>query len=106
MAPGEEGRARQPRPTNGILVAMTVRDRMLVSSGRLAMCTTALATCSTSIIGSGAVVPFACRTPLASLAAMGVMALPMSIWPQAMSYLRPSRAVDLVRPVMACLEEV
>ena len=30
----------------------------------------------------------------------------MSIWPQAMSYLRPSSEVDLVRPVMACLVAV
>jgi hypothetical protein len=37
---------------------------------------------------------------------IGVTALPMSIWPQAMSYWRPSSEVDLVRPVMACLVEV
>ena len=37
---------------------------------------------------------------------MSVAALPMSIWPQAMSYLRPSSDVDLVRPVMACLVAV
>ena len=30
----------------------------------------------------------------------------MSIWPQAMSYLRPSSEVDLVRPVIACLVAV
>ena len=30
----------------------------------------------------------------------------MSIWPQAMSYLRPSSAVDLVSPVIACLVAV
>ena len=35
-----------------------------------------------------------------------VAALPMSICPQAMSKWRPSRDVDLVRPVMPCLEEV
>ena len=29
--------AAQPRPTNGIFVAMTVRNRTLASSGRLAM---------------------------------------------------------------------
>ena len=33
---------------------------------------------------------------------MSVAALPMSIWPQAMSYLRQSSEIDLVRPVMAC----
>src|SRR6516165_1379280 len=30
----------------------------------------------------------------------------MSIWPQAMSYFRPSRDADLVRPVIACLVAV
>src|SRR5438132_1101587 len=35
--------ARQPRPTKGILVAMTVRNSTLASSGRLAMYSTALA---------------------------------------------------------------
>ena len=35
-----------------------------------------------------------------------VAALPMSIWPQAMSYLRPSSAMLLVNPVTACLVEV
>src|SRR5262249_9073509 len=30
----------------------------------------------------------------------------MSIWPQAMSYFRPSRAVDFVSPVIACLAAV
>ena len=37
---------------------------------------------------------------------MSVRALPMSIWPQAMSYLRPSSDVALVRPVIACLVAV
>jgi hypothetical protein len=37
---------------------------------------------------------------------MGVAALPMSICPHAMLYLRPSREVDLVRPLMACLVDV
>ena len=36
---------RQPRPTNGILVAMMVMNCTLASSGRLAICTMALATC-------------------------------------------------------------
>ena len=35
----------QPRPTNGIFVAMIVMNCMLASSGRLAMCSTASATC-------------------------------------------------------------
>src|SRR5204863_989269 len=35
-----------------------------------------------------------------------VRAFPMSIWPQAISYFRPSRDVDFVRPVIACLVEV
>src|ERR1044072_4393746 len=39
-------------------------------------------------------------------AALSVAALPMSIWPHAMSYLRPSSDVDLVRPVIACLVAV
>ena len=37
---------------------------------------------------------------------MSVAALPMSIWPQAMSNGRPSSAVDLVSPVIACLVAV
>src|SRR5207245_7170273 len=35
-----------------------------------------------------------------------VAAFPMSIWPQAMSYLRPSSDVDLVKPVIACFVAV
>ena len=53
----------QPRPTSGILVAMTVMNRTFASSGRLAMCSTDCATCSTSITGSAARVPLACGTP-------------------------------------------
>ena len=37
---------------------------------------------------------------------ISVAALPMSIWPQAMSYARPSSDVDLVRPVTACFAAV
>ena len=33
---------------------------------------------------------------------ISVAALPMSIWPQAMSYARPSSDVDVVSPVIAC----
>ncbi len=85
---------------------MMVMNCTLVSSGSLAMETMALATCDTSKSGSGATVPLAWGTPLDMRAASGVSALPMSIWPQAMSYLRPSSEVDLVSPVMACLVEV
>jgi hypothetical protein len=67
------------------------------------MYSTARATCSTAIVGSAATCPLACRTPSFMRAVISVAALPTSIWPQAMSYGRPSRAVDLVRPVMACL---
>src|SRR4051794_13689183 len=45
----DRSRSDQPRPTKGILVAMTVRKRTFASSGRLAMYRTALATCPTSI---------------------------------------------------------
>src|SRR5215813_5106823 len=38
--------------------------------------------------------------------AIEVAALPMSICPHAMLYFRPSREVDFVRPVMACLVAV
>ena len=41
-----------PLPTNGIFVAMTVMNWTFAVNGRLAMYTTALATCSTSISGS------------------------------------------------------
>ena len=37
---------------------------------------------------------------------MSVAALPMSIWPQAMPYARPSSAVALVSPVIACFVAV
>src|SRR3954447_15637772 len=66
----------------------------------------ARATHSTSMVGSIAIVPFAWRIPAFIFAAISVSALPMSIWPQAMSKARPSRAVDFVRPVMACLVAV
>src|SRR5215475_1195336 len=51
-------------------------------------------------------VPLACGTPDAILAARSVFALPMSIWPHAMSYLRPSSDVDFVSPVIACFVAV
>ena len=66
----------------------------------------AFPTLSTSITGSGAIAPWACGTPAFMRPPIAVSALPMSIWPQAMSYFRPSSAVALVRPVTACLVEV
>ncbi len=52
-------RSAQPRPTNGILVAITVRNKTFASRGRLAMYTTARATLATSIVGSTAFSPLA-----------------------------------------------
>src|SRR5258708_74622 len=45
-------------------------------------------------------------TPLTIGRVISVAALPMSIWLHAMSYLRPSRDVDLVKPVIACFVAV
>jgi len=55
----------QPRPTNGILVAMIVMNWTFASSGRLAIYTTARATCSTSKVGSTASSPDDWGTPCA-----------------------------------------
>ena len=44
--------------------------------------------------------------PCAMRAVISVSALPMSICPHAMSYFRPSSAVDFVRPAMACFVAV
>src|ERR1700712_3193897 len=85
---------------------MIVMNCTLASSGSSAMWTTASATRATSSIASAAIVPLACLTPLAMRAAISVTALPMSSWPQAMSYARPSSEIDLVRPVTACLVAV
>lgn len=93
--------------------------------GRLAICTTASATCWTSNVVSGLISPLGWRAPVASLAAIGVYALPaggigymsfetrggwgyvpMSICVQLMLNGRPSSAVDLVRPVIACFVDV
>ena len=49
---------------------------------------------------------FAWGTPCFILAVIGVSALPISIWPQAISNSRPSSAVALVSPVIACLVAV
>jgi hypothetical protein len=55
----------QPRPTNGILVAMIVMFSTFVSRGKFAMWAIAFATAETSIIGSIAISPLACFTPVA-----------------------------------------
>src|SRR5216683_974113 len=70
------------------------------------MYTTARATCWTSMRGSTSRSPFAWMTPLTMGSVISVAALPISIWPHAMSYLRPSRDVDLVKPVIACFVAV
>src|SRR5262245_48522129 len=58
------------------------------------------------MVGSVAMDPLAWRTPRLILGVMSVAAFPISIWPHAMSYLRPSSVVGLVSPVMACLAAV
>src|SRR5205823_11267225 len=93
----------QPRPTNGILVAITVRNWMLASGVTVAQSTTERATFSTSIVGSIMISPLGCGTPRVIRCVISVSALPTSIWLQEMSYLRPSSEVDFVRPVTACL---
>jgi hypothetical protein len=47
---------------------------------------------SASMRGSAIREPSGCRTPAAMRSVSGVAALPMSIWPQAMSNFRPSSA--------------
>ena len=89
-----------------MLVAIPVRTWTLASSGRLAISSTASATCRTSMRGSTAVVPFACGTPADMRSVISVAALPMSICPQAMLWRRQSSEMLLVRPVMACLVAV
>ena len=70
-----------------------VMNCMLVSRGRLAMYTTCSATWLTSNRGSALTSPVGCRMPRSIGAVMSVAALPMSIWLQAMLYLRPSSEV-------------
>ena len=78
-----------------------------VSSGSVAMWTTARATWSTSIVGSVRVSPSACSTPVVRVGSVSsVDALPMSICPHAMSYGRPSSDVCLVSPVTPCFAAV
>ena len=85
---------------------MIVMVCTFTSSGSAAICTTAAATCVTSIVGSGIRWPSACGTPPDIRAVMLEAALPMSICPQAMSNARPSSDSDLVSPVIACFEAV
>src|SRR5260370_1196673 len=58
------------------------------------------------MVGPTAMVRLAWGTPFFIFSAISVAAFPMSIWPQAMSYFRPSSAVDLVRPRIACFVDV
>ena len=90
----------------GIFVAISVMNCTFASSGRSAMYTMASATCFTFMRGSTIIVPFACITPFVIRCVISVAALPISIWLQAMSYLRPSSEMHLVIPVMACLVAV
>ena len=76
----------QPRPMKGIFVAITLMNCTLASNGRLAMNMIALATFTTSIVGSGRLDPSGCGTPPDILAVLVVAALPISIWLQAISY--------------------
>jgi len=102
--------AHAPRPNSAAYTsakhAITVRNWTLASGVTDAISTTARATLSTSIVGSSMTVPLACGTPRCIRAVISVSALPTSIWPHEMSYLRPSSEVDLVRPVTACLAVV
>ena len=61
---------------------------------------------ATSMRGSTARSPLACGTPAVIRSVRSVAALPMSIWLQAMSYFRPSRAPDFVSPETACFVAV
>src|SRR5262249_21021880 len=96
----------QPRPTNGILVAMIVMNCTFTSGGMFAMKSTACPQYSTGMRGSGFTSPFAWRTPCAMRLVNGGPGLRRSIWQQAMSYFRPPRESVLVRPVAACLVAV
>src|SRR4051812_27044321 len=100
------GTRPQPRAIQGILDAAMVTNWIFASSGRFAIIRMVLPTCLTSMVGSTLISPFACLTPFAMRAVIGVAALPISIWPETMSKGRPSSASVLVRPVMACLVEV
>jgi hypothetical protein len=86
-----------------MFVAIMVMNSTLASSGRAAMSRTASVTCPVSISGSARIDPSAWGTPVPNAPVISVAALPMSIWPQAIWYGRPSSEIALVRPVMACL---
>jgi len=70
------------------------------------MYTTAPLRCSRSIRGldRDLTVRLADAVSMACVISVGVCL--MSIWPHAMSYLRPSSDVDLVKPVIACFVAV
>src|ERR1700719_4390152 len=85
-------------------VAITVMNMTLASGGRPAIYNTASATYFTSNVGSGFIVRSACNVPLEIPPVKEVSALPMSIWPQAISYARPSSAIVFVSPEIACLD--
>ena len=105
---------------------MMLQVRTVTSSGRFAMCTIVSATCSGSKVASrerrpsgwsvpsgGGDIPV-CAPPegVDVLAQYNVESeptigySPMSICVQAMLNALPSRAVDFVKPVMACLDKV
>ena len=79
---------------------------MFDSSGRPAIVMKVATTLSIAMRGSGLMLPSACGTPPTIFSVMSEATLPMSIWPTAMSYLRPSSDAVLVMPVMACLVAV
>src|ERR1700734_3373950 len=95
-----------PRPVNGIFVAITVMNKTLASRGKLAIKTTASATCFRSIRGSTFLLPSAWRMPEAMRSVISDAALPISIWLQAISNGLPSSEIHFVRPEMACLVQV
>ncbi len=70
------------------------------------MYSTASATSRTPIWGSGTTEPSAWSAPLPKPCVISVTALPTSICPQAIPYLRPSSEIALVSPVIACLVAV
>src|SRR5207249_2576968 len=88
------------------LLSLTGIVCTLASGVTVAMKATARATFCTSIVGSMTTSPLGCGTPRVMRCVISVSALPTSIWPHEMSYLRPSSEVDLVRPVTACLAVV
>ena len=88
------------------VVAITVVNRMLAEGGRRAIVSRVSTTACRSMRGSGFTLPSACGTPFTMRAVISLAALPMSIWPTAMSKGRPSSAAVRVRPLTACLVAV